>query len=113
MKNQSKIRYRTFQLRSKCLANGGTGLVISASDGVWDGVQAADLQKVTQENLEGLRKLQEEMSMSIQKGKQGQDNFEPGALNFIAKKLVQLSVQRGSGDDCTCEVMMISCPPAQ
>ena len=98
---------------SVCLANGGTGLVISASDGVWDGVQAADLQKVAQENLEGLRKLQEEMSMSIQKGKQGQDNFEPGALNFIAKKLVQLSVQRGSGDDCTCEVMMISCPPAQ
>jgi serine/threonine protein phosphatase PrpC len=98
---------------STCLANGGAGLIISASDGVWDGVQAADLQTVAQDELEKLRKLQEEMSITIQKGRQGQDQYDVSVLNKIAQKFVSMSIQRGSGDDCTCEVIMTSCPPAQ
>jgi serine/threonine protein phosphatase PrpC len=98
---------------STCLANGGAGLIISASDGVWDGVQAADLQTVAQDELEKLRKLQEEMSITIQKGRQAQDQYDVSVLNKIAQKFVSMSIQRGSGDDCTCEVIMTSCPPAQ
>lgn len=91
------------------MQSGGCGIVISATDGVWDECGANEISKVVTENMPALRRLQDGMGAAISQGKQAQQTQDATVLTTVATQIVKTAVERGSGDDCTCECLLIMC----
>jgi len=89
---------------------GGCAVIVTGTDGIWDEVLASDLQNVVGSMLGDLRKIQEDMSAAIAKGKQVETSFKTEPLERLSKAIVQLAVGKGSTDDCTCEIIMVMAP---
>jgi serine/threonine protein phosphatase PrpC len=88
---------------------GGAAVIVSATDGVWDECGAAEIAAVVNANMSGIRRLQEGMGAAIAHGKQSQQNQDASVLTTIATQIVKTAVEKGSGDDCTCEVLLVMC----
>lgn len=91
-------------------SDNGSALIITGTDGIWDEVLASDLSNVVQSCLGDLRKIQEHMDAAVSKGKQAQEKFDNEILARLAQAIVQLSIAKGSTDDCTCEVLLVMSP---
>lgn len=91
------------------MSQGGCGIVISATDGVWDECGAAEISAVVNANMTAVRRLQEAMVHALSSGKQSQQNADASVLTTIATQIVKTAVEKGSGDDCTCECLIVMC----
>lgn len=77
-------------------------IIVCATDGVWDVITGQDICDLIQSRKE-IAKLQEVI------GKVKKPNLQ--CLKDLAEDLVQFSVAKGSRDDCTAIVAMVSVPP--
>jgi serine/threonine protein phosphatase PrpC len=85
-------------------SNPAQAVLVCATDGVWDVLSGQDVCNLIVARKE-ICKLQTEMA----DGREGPDKE---VLKLLAEDLVQFSIAKGSKDDCTAIVAMISVPPA-
>merc|ERR1712060_279305 len=76
-------------------------IIVCATDGVWDVISGQDICDLIHSRKE-IAKLQEVI------GEIKKPNLQP--LKDLAEDLVQFSVARGSRDDCTAIVALVSVP---
>jgi len=82
------------------------GIIVQGTDGIWDVVVGQDIQnflKIRGQALKGLQKYLEN----------AKENFDAEAqiaavLERIAQDIVTFAVTRGSSDDCTAIITMVS-----
>jgi len=79
------------------------GLLVCATDGVWDVLTGQDICNLVVARKE-ICKLQTAMA-------EGCETVDRKVLKLLAEDLVQFSIAKGSRDDCTAIVALISVPP--
>ncbi|KAF4731523.1 hypothetical protein FOZ62_008691, partial [Perkinsus olseni] len=90
---------------------GAFGLIMSATDGIWDGCGRRAIRRAVNEYRSDLYAAMKVMYKGH--GKDEGDGLEKArkTLQMIGKKMVSLARHAGSLDDCTCQVALVYAPP--
>ncbi|KAF4728515.1 hypothetical protein FOZ63_011024 [Perkinsus olseni] len=90
---------------------GAFGLMMSATDGIWDGCGRRAIRRAVNEYRSDLYAAMKVMYKGH--GKDEGDGLERPrkTLQMIGKKMVSLARHAGSLDDCTCQVALVYAPP--
>ncbi|KAF4676755.1 hypothetical protein FOL47_005176 [Perkinsus chesapeaki] len=88
---------------------GGFGLLMSATDGIWDGCGRRAIRRAVNEHRTDLYRS---MRSFYEKQKSGKTDMQQckRTLEFIGKRMVEIARHAGSADDCTCQIALIFVP---